>query len=195
MSNEPSLHDDAILKGRLALALVSERAGECPNKACARKRQCLARWGQNFNFHKPTGDCPNMTESEWRIVGFGMSCVEMRLRAEVRAMDDAEYDRIAALPLAERRRAQAAWRKEIEAEEAAKRARGEPRHPYAVYLWLQSPVEKREIVATGRKLIENMAYCGCRCAAERRMDVECIRGECRYWDARKERAAERAGAG
>ena len=194
MSDEPSSHEDAILKGRLALALVSERARDCRNRACARKRQCLARWGKDFNFHKPTGDCPNMTEAEWRIVGFGMSCVEIRLRAEVRAIDDAEYDRIAALPLAERRRAQAAWRKEIEAEEAALRTRAEPRHPYAVYLWVDAPIEKRDIAATGRKLIGQMADGGCRCAAERRMDAEWFREKCRYWKAAKAQTAERAGA-
>ena len=71
--------------------------------------------------------------------------------------------------------------------------REEPLHPYATFIRLQSPVEERAIAATGRRLIENMAYCGCRCAAERRMDAECVRGECRYWDARKERAE--AGAG
>ena len=137
-----------------------------------------------------------MTETEWRIVGFGMSCVDLRLRAHFRAIDDAEYARIAALPLAERRLAQAAWRKEIEAEEEVKRARGEPRHPYAVYLWLQSPVEKREIAATGRKLIGLMADCGCRCAAERRMNAECVRGRCGFWEAARIKiAAERAGAG
>jgi len=123
MSDEPSLHDDAILKGRLALALVSERAAECRNKACARKRQCLARMGKGFNCFKPMGDCPNMTETEWRMVGFGMACMRLRLSAWLRAEDDEAFAREAALPPHERRRAQAARAKEGGGGAAARKTR------------------------------------------------------------------------
>ena len=118
---------------------------------------------------------------------FGMACMRLRLSAWLREADDAEFAREAALPPPERRRAQAARAKEAEAEQPRER----PAFPYATFLWLDAAVKEREIAATGRKLIGQMADGGCRCAAERRMDAECFRENCRTWKAEKTRAAER----
>jgi hypothetical protein len=149
--------------------------------------------GEDFARSKPMGDCPNMTETEWRMVGFGMACMRLRLSGWLREADEAEFAREAALPPHERRRAVEARRKETEAE----RARGETsRHPsYAGFLW-RDMVREREIAATGRELLAVAANCGCRCAAERRMDAACVRGRCGFWEAARIKiAAERAGAG
>jgi len=69
----------------------------------------------------------------------------------------------------------------------------QPRHPYTIYLWLDAPIERRDIAATGRKLIGQMADGGCRCAAERRMDAECFRENCRHLGGANERGVVEGG--
>jgi hypothetical protein len=61
-----------ILRGRLAWALVSERARSCPRGGCGRRRMCLGAMKPGSNFHTKIGDCPNMMEHEWRLVSLGM---------------------------------------------------------------------------------------------------------------------------
>jgi hypothetical protein len=60
-----------------------------------------------------------MTETEWRMVGFGMACARLRWLACFRAIDDGVFAHEAALPPHERRRAVEARRKDAEAERAA----------------------------------------------------------------------------
>jgi hypothetical protein len=67
-----SRHHNWLLKGRLVLAIVSARANLCPNKRCGRERRCLARFSLRSNYHRKLGDCPIMSEAEWRAVSLGL---------------------------------------------------------------------------------------------------------------------------
>src|SRR5688572_5533193 len=63
---------DWAVWGRFALALVSARAGKCPQMNCRRKKRCLARFGPQDNFHREAGNCPIMSGAEWRCVSLGI---------------------------------------------------------------------------------------------------------------------------
>src|SRR5688500_16156307 len=73
---EAGLHDRYVgwsLWGRFALAIVSGRARTCPRRTCGRSRRCLARFGgPGVALHDETGDCPIMSEAEWRCVSLGI---------------------------------------------------------------------------------------------------------------------------
>jgi hypothetical protein len=59
-----------ILKGRLALALVSARAQGLPAQGL--RAAAAVPWAvEDESFHAPIGDCPNMSAAEWRAVSLG----------------------------------------------------------------------------------------------------------------------------
>ena len=100
-ADERTIHD--VVRGRLALALVSARAELCSNKACGRERLCLARFGPRANIHDPKGACPNMTDAEWKIVRIGIARSMLLVRRwimtggeEQAEKEDAEAERAAA---------------------------------------------------------------------------------------------------
>jgi hypothetical protein len=174
-------HGRELWQGRLALALVSARASECPNRRCGRKRHCLARFEPGKNIHDRIGTCPNMSEDEWRIVSLGMQRNVFgvlqpfewaRLEAEEAAKPKISWEE-------QKRRY---WSKE-EVEKRAEAARREERSPgwtYGKYLWLTPRNGKLEITTDmagrGLKLIEAMAKLGCRCAKERKLACLAERG-------------------
>jgi hypothetical protein len=101
----------AIARARLALALVSARAHQCPNKRCGRVRHCLGAMKLGHSIRAPMGDCRNMSAAEWRVVSLGIMRNAERQRRFFRQQDallDAALD---AFPKAERAELRAAIRR------------------------------------------------------------------------------------
>ena len=168
--------------GRFALALVSARAGKCPQKQCMRKRRCLARFGPRDNFHTEAGNCPIMSGPEWRSVSLGMrgnwsllgpwrAAQQDRAEAEEEARDKAEK-------LSREERARRFWSKEAVAkrEEEEKRRQSGPGYEYARWLWMRGEGENlyfpRDVMASGQRLVAWRLQRGCRCAIEGRLECE-----------------------
>ena len=177
------------LWGRFALALVSARAGKCPQKHCMRKRRCLARFGPQDNFHTEAGNCPIMSGTEWRSVSLGMRGNWGLLRpylAAWRDKRDAEDEaREKAEKLSREERARRYWSKEAVAKrkEEEKRRQSGPGYEYARWLWMRGEGEKFyfpcDVVASGQRLVAWRLQRGCRCAAAGVLECEdseeCVR--------------------
>jgi hypothetical protein len=171
-----------VMRGRLALALVSARAETCRQKTCARKGHCQARFGKRGdNFHTKLGACPIMDEVEWRAVSFGMQGANKLLEPFFRALDDAAAEASPKLSWEERQRRY--WSPEaVRAREAAERRRlAHPGWPIWELVWNEARGEEglvlpRNLAAMENKLVAFMAEEGCRCARERRMRAECFDG-------------------
>ena len=135
-TDERTIHD--VMRARLALAIVSRRAHECPNKACGRKRRCLARLRKpSFRLNDPLGECRNMSEAEWRIVGLGMRRVQKRFERFYPQRDAELAAALNALPKKKREELKAdirAARERLAAQEANEPQRG---MSYFEWLWLE----------------------------------------------------------
>lgn len=134
-AGERTGHD--VMRARLALALVSKRAHECPLKACGRKRRCLAGFGPpDFNLNGRLGNCPNMSEAEWRIVRLGLGRARDAIERAYRHRDAAFEAEIDALPKEDRDMLRAdleAARERLEAQ----RAKKPERMTYFNWLWME----------------------------------------------------------
>ena len=175
--------------GRFALALVSARAGKCPQKQCMRKRRCLARFGPNDNFHREAGNCPMMSGAEWRSVSLGIrgnwSLLGPWRAARCDKVEAEEEARDKAEKLSREERVRRFWSKEAVAkrEEEERRRLSGPGHEYALLLWLRARGDDltfpRDVAASGERLIAWRRKHGCRCALERRLECEdaeeCVR--------------------
>jgi hypothetical protein len=93
-----------IARARLALALVSARAHQCPNKRCARVRHCLGAMRRGDSIHAAMGDCRNMSAAEWEVVRLGVMRNAERQRAFFRRQDAVIAAALDAFPKAERAR-------------------------------------------------------------------------------------------
>jgi hypothetical protein len=159
-----------IFRGRLALALVGERAGGCKNPRCGRERHCLGE--HCVNVHQPRGSCPVMTGAEWRALGPGLVRVSELSRAWYRGQDAAEEAMLKRLSKAEREEF-LAERERLSRETPKKR-----RIPYYWnVLWLKLvgeivKVADDDIREAERQLIEKARASGCLCAIEG-MQAEC----------------------
>ena len=159
-----------IMKGRLALALVSARAKKCPRKDCARKGRCLGRLATSF--HAPIGDCPNMSAAEWRAVSLGVQRNLMRLKPsmEARRAREASSAGLDRISWAEKVRRYNAPEAVAARAEAARRQAASPGGLYAEMLWYEPGDDglklPRDTSGAGRRLVGDLAAAGCLCAGD-----------------------------
>ncbi len=175
--------------GRFALALVSARAGKCPQMHCRRKKRCLARLGPQDNLHTEAGSCPIMSGVEWRCVSLGIrgnwsllgpwqAAQRDRAEAEEDARDKAE-----GLSREERRRRWQSPEHIAMRREEERRWLSGPGREYALMLWLRAKGDDlyfpRDVAASGERLIAWRRKHGCRCAKAGRLECadaeECVR--------------------
>jgi hypothetical protein len=162
-------HEADIMRGRLALALVSARAKHCPDRRCARQRHCLAELKRGSNFHTRLGNCPIMTEAEWSAVSLGMQRVCKEVHAYLRSLDEPEDKSWRRLSPEERyRRSNSPTA--VTARAAAEEEAGGWRWSYRSCLWTEvgekGQSEPANIPAYERALINYAVAHGCRCAKE-----------------------------
>ena len=169
-----------IMRGRLALALVSARAQKCPNRRCARKRHCLAAFRHDSNFHTRLGNCPIMSEIEWRAVSLGMQRVGTKIQRRPRAHagpPDPSSQKLSAEEQHRRFWSAEAVKERADAEERTKRFRW----PYASFLWTETEGERlaepKNIAAAERALVAFMLGQGWSCAKAGRVTEECLEGK------------------
>ncbi len=177
--SDASTYRNRQLWGRFALALASARAETYPRKSCGRRGECLARMMPGFNIHKERGDCPTMSEAEWRAVGHGMYGSFVLLGPWCQARNAAEEEAEKKLSPAERER------RRREKDAAQRRARQEKERggeSYAIVLWREANGDvltlPRSIAAAGESYIAEQLARGCRCAKARRLECE-DEAECR----------------
>ena len=170
------------LWGRFALALVSERAAKCPNRACHRRKRCLARFRPGDNYHRPAGSCPIMTAAEWRSVSLGMRGSLLLLqpwlgaRQDEREAEEEAREKAEGLSREERIRRWRSPEAEAKRREEEKRRLSGPGHEYACLLWMRGEGEHlwrpRDYVEAGEDPIAWKVRHGCICARAGRLDCE-----------------------
>ncbi len=162
--------------GRFALALVSARAGKCPQMKCRRNKRCLARFGPKDNFHTEAGNCPIMSGVEWRSVSLGIRGNWSLLGPWQAALrdkrDQEEAERVKKMSREEKLRQRA----EGDATKARREKDGEPVREYALMLWVRivdgRPMLPCDLAGAGERLIAWRLGLGCRCAAAGTLECE-----------------------
>ena len=180
---EASLHNryvDWSWWGRFALSLVSARAGKCPNRRCGRKRRCLARLGPKDGLHSEAGNCPMMSETEWRCVATGIRGNWTLLgpwqaaQRDKKASEEDARDKAEGITRAERIRR---WRSPegiAKQEEEERRRQSGPGREYALMLWVRAEGDRvlfpRDLVDLGARMVAWRAARGCLCAQAGRLE-------------------------
>jgi hypothetical protein len=76
----------AIVRARLLMAMVDQRARKCPSPLCRRNRRCMVCPSVESNFRHRTGGCPMTKRAEWAEIKPGLQASVGRVLDAIEAV-------------------------------------------------------------------------------------------------------------